>query len=296
MSAHVVGSLMALVSAATFALNLVLADLAYDHGANIHALNLSRALLFLGFLLTWLILRGPGIALPARARRMSMLVGALLCLEMYALLGAIRTIPVALAVLVFYAYPLLIALVRRVAGQEAFTPAVWVLLAAGFGGLSLVLLESRVPIHPTGLAWSILAAITMTAMLITSEANLRQFDNRVVLAWSLATVTLIVGLLSLAVFELRWPTDLPGWWLLAASSGFYVLATFFLFRAVALVGPLRTAIIDTTSPVWAIAFGYWLLSQPLTLRQLAGAAVVVAAVILLQVVRARPALVAEIRQ
>ena len=35
-----VGSVLALVSAITFALNMVLAGMSYQHGANIHALNL----------------------------------------------------------------------------------------------------------------------------------------------------------------------------------------------------------------------------------------------------------------
>ena len=53
------GSLVALCSASTFALNMVLARMAYDAGGNIHALNLSRAGLFLVCLALWLRLSAP---------------------------------------------------------------------------------------------------------------------------------------------------------------------------------------------------------------------------------------------
>jgi drug/metabolite transporter (DMT)-like permease len=62
-------------------------------------------------------------------------------------------------------------------------------------------------------------------------------------------------------------------------------ATFLLFRAVDLVGSLQTAIIDNTSPVWAIILGFIVLSQWLSTREVAGALVTVGAVMLLQWLR-----------
>ncbi|GIS87757.1 MAG: hypothetical protein CM1200mP18_04670 [Gammaproteobacteria bacterium] len=42
---------------------------------------------------------------------------------------------------------------------------------------------------------------------------------------------------------------------LGGSAVFYVVATLLFFKAVALVGSLQTAIIDNTSPVWAMILG-----------------------------------------
>ena len=77
------GSLVALCSASTFALNMVLARMAYDAGGNIHALNLSRAGLFLVCLALWLRLSGRSLTLPSRPRLASLTLGLLLCAEMY---------------------------------------------------------------------------------------------------------------------------------------------------------------------------------------------------------------------
>ena len=82
------GSALALVSAAAFALNLVFAGISYEYGANIHALNLSRALLFMVSLLVVIELTRAPVRMPPKAMLSSALVGVLLCAEMYVLLGA----------------------------------------------------------------------------------------------------------------------------------------------------------------------------------------------------------------
>ena len=127
----------------------------------------------------------------------------------------------------------------------------------------------------------------MAAMLITSESSLKSYDNYVVLLYALATVTTIIAAISFTLVPLDWPSGKTGWVVFSASSIFYVMATFTLFRAVALAGPLRTAIIDNTSPVWATVFAFFLLDQVLSGRQTIGVIVVVAAVIALQATSSR---------
>ena len=87
--------------------------------------------------------------------------------------------------------------------------------------------------------------------------------------------------------ELHWPVSFPGWLALSGSATLYVVATLLLFKAVDLVGSLQTAIIDNTSPVWAMILGILVLGQWLTVQQVIGASVTVAAVMLLQWI-ARP--------
>ena len=280
----IAGSALALFSAITFALNVVLAGMSYQHGANIHALNLSRAALFLATLSCILLATRTLPQLNPRIRNLSILLGLLLCAEMYVLLGAIKTIPVALAVLIFYTYPLIIAVHGWLTGVERFNLASMFLLLTGFGGLLFVLISAPVVPDIQGLLFSLGAAVVMAAMLLVSDKALKFSNNHVVLFYALSTVVIgiILSLVTIDAVTLAWPTDKLGWIVFSASSFFYVAATFALFMAVKLVGPLRTAIIDNTAPVWAILFGYLLLNQILTVRQLLGALVVIVAVMLLQ--------------
>jgi drug/metabolite transporter (DMT)-like permease len=267
---------------------MVLAGLSYRHGANIHALNLARAGLFFGCLAGYLIATRTAVKLPTRVRVSAFMLGGLLCGEMYVLLGAIQTIQVALAVLIFYTYPMMIAMFHWVTGEERFSLVALVLLVCGFSGLVFVLIAAPVQPDTAGVLYSLLAALVMAAMLVTSESSLKKYDTGVVLIHSLAVVVIVVLALWATVVDLHWPASPDGWIVFAGSTAFYVLATFTLFMAVSRIGPLRTAIIDNTAPVWAIVFGFLLLGQALNTRQIFGVIVVIAAVIALQIVNREP--------
>ena len=69
---------------------------------------------------------------------------------------------------------------------------------------------------------------------------------------------------------------------LVASAACYVFATFLLFKAVAWIGPLRTGVMDTSAPVWALIFGMVILDQSLSALQITGAALVIAGIAIIQ--------------
>lgn len=279
------GSGFALFSAITFALNMVLARVSYDYGANIHALNLSRAVFFLIVLGIVILVKNKPIFLSETSRWLSVAMGLLLCTEMYVLLAAIQTIPVALAVLIFYTYPLLLAVYGWSTATEKFSISSSMLLLAGFGGLVFVLINSPIELNPYGIGFSLIAALVMGAMLTISEINLRSNDRIVVLFYTLSTVVICISLFAVVLVNVYWPIGTVGWLAFIGSCLFYVTATFTLFSAVESIGPLRTAIIDNTSPVWAILFGYLLLEQVLTTKQLFGAVIVVCVASALQLTR-----------
>ena len=57
------GSAAALMSAVSFSSNVALSKLAYDFGANLHALNLIRASVFLGWLIVAVWLSGSQVSI-----------------------------------------------------------------------------------------------------------------------------------------------------------------------------------------------------------------------------------------
>lgn len=282
----VLGSAVALGSSITFALNVVLASIVYDAGGNIHALNLTRALLFMACLAAWLRAKGRPMALPRRPLVASLLLGLLLCLNMYTLLGAIMLIPVTLAILVLYIYPFLIAAATWVSGRES--PSIPRLLALGvaFSGLVLALAAPVAAPDWRGVALAGGAAVGLATMLLTSERVMAGRDSRVVMFYMTVGTSGVVALLSATAVDLVWPAGTRGWLALAGSSGFYVVATFLLFTAVRMIGPLRTAVIDNTSPLWAMVFAMWLVGETLVAGQILGVALVVAALVFLQIVQA----------
>ena len=276
------GNAVAFASAITFATGITLVALIYEDGANVHAVNLSRVLAFAAVMALTLGIARISPALPPRAVLQCVLVGLLFCGELYGLLASIRYIPVGLAMLIMYTYPLLVAAAGWLTGTESFTLDRLLAILAAFAGLALALHTPDSELDWRGVAWAVFTAVSFSAVLIVSERTMRGMDRRILILYLTSTAAVIVGVVSLTLVSLEWPRTDQGWTLLAASTGLYVLATTLLFAAVKMIGPLRTAIIDNSAPIWAIVLAALLLGERLNMVQLCGGALVISAVVLVQ--------------
>ena len=280
------GSAAALISAVAFSSNIVLSKLAYDFGANLHALNLVRATVLLGCLLVAVWLSGSRVSIKRNELYRCLALGVLLCAEMYLLLASVLFIPVAMAILVFYTYPIMIAVWTWRTGRHHLSYLGLGIMALAFIGLIITLTGSDTLLvgwdGRNGIALALVSGICLAAILLLSEQVLEKQPARIMMLYMLLSATAVVGFVSLFLAELTWPASLPGWLALCGSSVLYVVATLLLFKAVDLVGSLQTAIIDNTSPVWAMILGVIVLGQWLNAQQVIGASVTIAAVMLLQ--------------
>ena len=280
------GSTAALMSAIAFSTNVALSRLAYDFGTNLHALNLIRAVVFLAVLIIAVWLSGSRVSIERKELYRCLVLGILLCAEMYLLLASILFIPVALAILVFYTYPIMIAVWTWRTGRSHFSYFGLSVMMVAFIGLITTLAGSDGLLvgwdGRNGIALAFIAAICLAALLLLSERVLERQSAKIMMLYMLLSTTAVVGFVSIFIVELTWPTSTGGWLALGGSAVFYVVATLLLFKAVDLVGSLQTAIIDNTSPVWAMILGVIILGQWLTVQQVMGASITVTAVMLLQ--------------
>ena len=277
-----VGSAAAFASAIVFATGITLVAAIYQDGANVHAVNLSRVLTLAAVMAITLAIARMSPALPPRVALRCVLIGVLFCGEIYGLLSSVKYIPVGLAMLIMYTYPLMIAVVGWLTGAEPFTLDRLFAILAAFAGLALTLHTPHADIDWRGVAWAVFTAVVFSAVLIVSGRTMRGVDRRILMLYLTSTAVVIVGVVSLALVPLEWPRTDHGWTLLAVSTGLYVLATTLLFTAVKMIGPLRTAIIDNSAPIWAIVLGALLLGERLSAVQLFGGALVIGAVLLVQ--------------
>ena len=276
------GNAVALASAITFATSITLVALIYADGANVHAVNLARALAFAGVVALILAMRRVSPVLAPRATLRCVLVGLLFCGELYGLVASIQYIPVGLAVLIMYTYPLIVAVSGWISGAESFTLDRLLAILAAFAGLILALHAPGEQVDWRGVAWAAFTAASFAAVLIVSGRTMRGIDRWVMMLYLTGTTALVVGAASLTLVDLEWPRSGQGWATLTTSTGFYVVATILLFTAVKMIGPLRTAIIDNSAPVWAIVLASILLHERLGTGQLFGGALVICAVLLVQ--------------
>ena len=277
-----VGSAVAFASAIVFATGITLVAAIYQDGANVHAVNLTRVLTLASVMAITLAIARVSPALPLRTALRCVLIGVLFCAEIYGLLSSVKYIPVGLAMLIMYTYPLMIAVVGWLTGAEPFTLDRLFATLAAFAGLALALHAPHADIDWRGVAWAVFTAVVFSAVLIVSGRTMRGVDRRILMLYLTSTAVVIVGVVSLALVPLEWPRTDHGWTLLAVSTGLYVLATTLLFTAVKMIGPMRTAIIDNSAPIWAIVLGALLLGERLSAVQLFGGALVLGAVLLVQ--------------
>jgi drug/metabolite transporter (DMT)-like permease len=276
------GSYLALQSAVGFSLNLITAKFAYEHGTDPLTLNFVRVVFFVSCLFLFLVAARRPMALPWRPRAMATLYGLIIAVQSLGLFAAIDFIPVSLVVLVFYTYPIIVAVIGTFTGAERFTWARLVVLLVAFAGLGLALQVPTGGLDWRGIAYSAAAALGLAFVLLGSDRTMRGRDSVVVTFHMILGTAVTMTVVAAAFGPLVWPTDRIGWAALAGSGVLFGVATMSLFAAIPMIGALRAAVIDNSSPVWAILFAFLLLGETLSPIQGLGATLVVAAIIAMQ--------------
>lgn len=113
-----VGIALLLAMAVVFGSNHIAARIAFEHGANVTTAVAVRSTGTALFVLAVLLLNGISLRLPRQTLGRSILIGLLLAVQSYCLYSAVSLIPVALALLAFQTFPMVLALVSWLAGGD----------------------------------------------------------------------------------------------------------------------------------------------------------------------------------
>lgn len=274
------GLILAVTSAVSFAAGSSLAVIAYQDGASPLSLITTRVV-FTIFVL-WLFIRmtGGSPGLERRDRNISLVLGLILGVQSYTLYEAIKLLPVALAILTFYLYPLLIAVSVHFMGREKVSPVLAFSSVGAFVGLALALDVGGGGLNTLGIALSVASGVTFTIIAISTQPMIaRTGDSRPINLHMHISALAAFILIDMAIGEYPLPSGTDGWMAYAAVPVFYAIATTSFFIALGHIGPLRSSLIMNLEPVMSIVFGFLLLGQVLTPMQLGGAAIVIGAVI-----------------
>ena len=278
-----------LVIAVTFGSNHIAARVAFDHGASVAAAVASRAAgTALALAAALLLLRVPlRMARTSLARTAA--VGALLAVQSYCLYSAVARIPAALALLAFNTYPLLYALMSAAAGMERLSRRALIAMPVALFGLALALdviggtdkLAARWGEIGSGAVFSIAASLCFASVLFVSARFLHGVDGRV----RSAVINAVVAVLALAVGApaglLALPADAAGWTGLALLTLFYGTAITSLFVLQPRLGAATDVAALNFEPIAVLVLGWAVLGQGLEPRQIAGALVVIGAIVAL---------------
>jgi drug/metabolite transporter (DMT)-like permease len=278
-----------LVIATTFGSNHIAARIAFDHGVNVTTAIAARSLaaaLFVGVLL--LAKRAP-LALAAETRWRAIAVGALIAVQSYCLYSAVARIPVALALLAFNTFPMMFSLISWAAGSERPARRALIAMPVALCGLALALdvfgangdLAGRWAEIGAGVGYALGAAVTFAAALHFTSRWLKDVDGRLRTFVTMGTVALLMLAAGAVAGNLALPSNAGGWLGLGLLMLFYGSAFTALFVLLPRLDAVNNSAALNFEPIAVLFFAWPILGQSVALRQIAGALIVMGAVIAL---------------
>ncbi len=299
--AALAGSVFALVAASLFAMLGPLARFADEAGVGSVPFVAWRAALGAASLVVGVAIGG-GLAAGAAALRaldgrgraslaIATTVGLTLNVSIFV---AFDRIPIALALMLFYTYPAMVAAVGVATGREPMTPSRAVALGLATAGVALVLVGLGGPtgdLDPLGIVLGLAAAASQTVFVTVSRTGYRTVPAPI------ATIVILLGscigaiVVSLVLGlgdQLVEPFTTAAPWPAILTAGILAagLPSFLFLSSIRRIGGVRTGILMLWEPVAGAILAAILLGERLEPIQLVGGALVLSAAVIVQLAAA----------
>ena len=271
------GVVILLVIATTFGANHICARIAFDHGASVATGVFARSAFTAVAVFALLKLQGVAIALPRATLARAALIGLALAVQSYCLYSAVARIPVALALLAFNTFPMILSLMSWACGRGRPGARALAAMPVALAGLAIALDVWGKPLG-VGVLWALGAALSFAAVLFLTDLWLKEVDGRVRSMLAMATTAVAVALAGGATGAFVAPADATGWLGIALLSVFYGLAITTLFVVLPLLGSASYAVVLNFEPISLLALGWLILGQAVSPLQVFGAFVVMGAI------------------
>jgi drug/metabolite transporter (DMT)-like permease len=274
-----IGNALALSSAVAFALANVSAITAFHAGSNPLTLAAARFVLPALVVVAWLAVQHRRVWLPRRDGFIAVGLGVLTAGLTGSLLSAIGAIPLGLAILIYYLFPLVATVILAVFGWERLGWRTIAAIVVALLGLALALDPRVGGLNVKGVLLAFAAALGLGIVVAVSSRVFRSGDSRPLTLY-MATVAAVLLIAFCALHgDFAWPSTANGWVGFAAASLFYAFAMIAFFIAVATIGPVRSSLLCYADPVVSAGLGVAFLGETLTSTQIAGIALVIGALV-----------------
>ena len=281
MNARAVGTVLCVVSAASYGATGVFAKLAYDEGLSVSGLLSGRFTLAALILWAVVLVLGPSV----RPTRRGALAGLGLGLVVYAaqagsFFGALTRLDASLTVLLVYVAPVFVALGAVIFGRERLSRAQIAALPVALAGTALVVSgDGFGRVDPAGVALAFACALAFAAYMLLSHAVVGHV-HPVALAATVCTGCAVSFTLAAALAgDIPVGTSANGWLLILALA---IMSTVVAITALAAgtsrVGPSTATILSTVEPLVATILATTVLDERLSALQLLGGVLIVGSV------------------
>ena len=273
---HRIGLACSVLSSVSYGSAPVFVRFAYEAGAGPLTVLAFRYVMATVVILAALRLAGRSLAMPAGRPFGGAIAGIFFAVMAYSYLVAIQRIPVSLAALLVFTYPLPVALLGRLRGEPLRWPRILAITAA-FIGLAVALGVEIGELDLLGIASATVCSLAYAFGVFYFGDATRGADPMVVTLHAVATAALIFVPLAALDGSLALPQTTLGLVGVAGVSVSYLVGVLAFFAALVRIGPMKAALLAQLEPVVSILCAVLILHEQLSLVQGLGIAVVLGA-------------------
>ena len=270
------------LSAMGFGMIPIFALYAYQGGATVATLLFLRFIIAALFFLTYTLIKYKNFEFKKINWGALLLMGSVLyMLQSVCYFTAVKYIPASLAVLLFYTYPIFVAILSVLIDKETLTRQVVFAILVSSVGLALVLGTTFNKINIYGVLLAAAAGLVYSCYITMGNRVLKQLPVMVASAFVTLFASMSFLVIGLATASLTFQLPAQAWLAVAGVALFStIIAIFTFFRGIELIGSTRASILSTVEPLTTIGFSALLFSERLSWLQLLGGIAVLGGAVL----------------
>ena len=256
------GISVVLLSSLCFAIVPSSAKISLDFGSSLFILLFSRCLIGLVLLIPFMFFQKQSVLIK-KIFFLPVLFSSFVSVSLIAAVyHAIEFINIALGMTIVYAFPIGIALITSIRGEEKYSLKEWLSILMVIFGLFILAYDEMFTGSLYGIAICIISLILMTTFVYTSS-KLADSLGSIVLnfhlnLWSL--IFLFISYLSFS-FTIKIPDNSIGLTSLFFNGLFYILSYTLFFWGSRFIGVSRTSVLSLTDPIFATVIAMIFLNQ-----------------------------------
>ena len=201
----------------------------------------------------------------------------------YVSLHALEYIPVGPLAFLFYTYPAWVALLAAGRRTERLTAVRIIALTLALAGVTIMVGAPTEKLSPVGAMLALVSALLYSVYLPALEHGQRGVPAVLATFLLVAGAAVTFAIAALLTGKLFIPAGLAVWaQILVLSLVSTVIAFALLIKGLAILGPVRTAIVATVEPFFTATLGVLVLGNQLGTATLLGGVLIAGAVLLIQ--------------
>jgi len=274
-----------ITAALSFSAADVFGKIVFNDGMDVLSFVTTRGVLTVMFFWVWLRVAPPARRHTRRERLVSIGIGVMFAANIFGLLLAIQLLPLSIAILTYFIYPLLTGLAGAATGIDRVGWRGFLAALAAFIGLAMMLGARLGDVELVGVASALAAAVLRVVSLLITRASLHNTDSRLNTWYSLVPSAAIFVAFSVLTQTSNPPQSTFGWVAFVGMSVTSTISVLTIFISIARVGAFRTALIMNLEPLVSTLASVAFLGEDLRPVQACGGALMLVALCAFQLRR-----------